>query len=431
MEKYNEKYFGVDGRLSVLEILQRVGSADYKSAADKEYKAVDIDKVVIDGNTFTNYGQYQFLWEKSFFTQPERSVSGTIENLDSYPTFITPHLILNFSVMSIEDYRKIMKLHYSKNEFVVECYDPIYDDTISVNMYFATEEMAKLYTIAQHRTKTDGSWEEWVDLVGVTDYTVELIGTNSPVDTSSLTVTYVYNNETDSGVIQGNVAKSVAQGSEILVGEGVDFKTLPPAANMTFKHWKDDSGVIYTDGKYITVNSNLTLKAVWQSSNSYVMTFNYGLSKVAEEIIDGVKTEILERDVSFGESIGDLPEISTPTVKIGETIYEPYYAGEWYKTPVIQDNMIVSDDQPYWSRTSTVIYALHAKKPFNVSYITYFADVVVKSQTAYYGDSVYLPTLVKSGYKFDGWYEDEQRTKKFSGKMPPHDLTLHAKWVAE
>ena len=35
---------------------------------DREYNAVDIDKVVIDGDTFTNYGDFQFVWEKSYVT---------------------------------------------------------------------------------------------------------------------------------------------------------------------------------------------------------------------------------------------------------------------------------------------------------------------------------------------------------------------------
>lgn len=30
-----------------------------------EYTAVDIGNVIIDGNVFTNYGTYSFLWEKS------------------------------------------------------------------------------------------------------------------------------------------------------------------------------------------------------------------------------------------------------------------------------------------------------------------------------------------------------------------------------
>ena len=39
---------------------------------NKEYRAVDIDKVVIDENVYTNYGAYSFVWEKTYVKSPER-----------------------------------------------------------------------------------------------------------------------------------------------------------------------------------------------------------------------------------------------------------------------------------------------------------------------------------------------------------------------
>jgi hypothetical protein len=43
----------------------------------KEYEAVDIATVKIDGNAFTNYGDFQFLWEKTYVKEPTRSGAGT------------------------------------------------------------------------------------------------------------------------------------------------------------------------------------------------------------------------------------------------------------------------------------------------------------------------------------------------------------------
>lgn len=157
---------------SVIEILEDIGSRGSGSHRAKGIEVVTIDKI-----EFTNYGQYSFVWEKSFVTSPKRSVSGSLGDLDDLPTFLTAHLVIDFSIMSIDDYRKIMKLHYSKNQHTVTCYDPIYNTTRTLEMYFATEEMPKLYTIAEHRFRDD--WEDWIDLVGVTEYKVELIGTNN------------------------------------------------------------------------------------------------------------------------------------------------------------------------------------------------------------------------------------------------------------
>jgi hypothetical protein len=48
-------------------------------------------------------------------------------------------------------------------------------------MYFSTEEMPKLWTIAR---AING--EEWVELLGVQEYSVEMIGTNTSVDTVNI-----------------------------------------------------------------------------------------------------------------------------------------------------------------------------------------------------------------------------------------------------
>ena len=164
---YIDKYKGLYGRNSIYDILSLNPAipADWEIISRK-YNAVDIDKVIIDGDTFTNYGDFQFVWEKSYVKSPSRSNGGAIDNLNSYATFVTPHLILNFAVMSIDDYRAIMRKDLERNEFVVECYDPIYNKRTTVKMYFATPQMAKLYTIA--RTRFNGeAWEEYVELVGV------------------------------------------------------------------------------------------------------------------------------------------------------------------------------------------------------------------------------------------------------------------------
>ena len=63
---------------------------DYMEKFNTEYNATEIAHIKIDGNTFKNYGQYQFIWEKTFVKSPERSSHGSIGNLNSYATFLTP-----------------------------------------------------------------------------------------------------------------------------------------------------------------------------------------------------------------------------------------------------------------------------------------------------------------------------------------------------
>ena len=208
------------------------------------YKANDIGVVKIDGNPFTDYKAFSFLWEKTYLKSPERSGNGSINNLNSYSTFVTPHIKIDFSLMSIDSYRKMMNMIYSKNEFTVECYDVVYNRTTVNKMYFATEEMPKLLTIAR---ELDG--DNWVELIGVKDYTVELIGTNSGLSKRSIT----YYDE------KGNVigVKEVETGTDTMIKQ-----EYTPSIGRFIEQWVTDSGIIHANGSVIFVHTDLNLTAV-------------------------------------------------------------------------------------------------------------------------------------------------------------------------
>ena len=185
-----------------------------------EYKAVGIEKVVIDGNEFTDYGAFSFLYEKSYVKSPVRSGSGTIGNLNSYSTFLTPHLKIDFALMSIDSYRTLMKLIYSKNEFTVTCYDVVYNKQQTHKMYFSTEEMPKLWTIVDALNGDENA----VMLLGVQDYTVEMIGTNNEVETA--TITYNLNVPSDiTWTQETKVAKQFAKNTTVGVGNNAFITT--------------------------------------------------------------------------------------------------------------------------------------------------------------------------------------------------------------
>lgn len=120
---------------------------------------------------YTGYGEYTFIWEKTYVKSPGRSMDGSMGNLATQTTFVTPHMTATFDIMPINDYRRIVKQALSANEFVVTCYDTINDVETTNRMYFGTLQSPKYLT----RTDDDGT----VTLIGVRDYTVELIGTNN------------------------------------------------------------------------------------------------------------------------------------------------------------------------------------------------------------------------------------------------------------
>ena len=443
MYDYKDKFKGVDdGDYGYRRSLYDILSLDPDKSSDwaiinSKYNAVNIHKVKIGGNTFTNYGQYQFLWEKTFVKQPERSADGSIGNLNSYATFLTPHLIIDFSIMSIDDYRAIMELIYGRNEYTVECYDPIYNKTIAVNMYFATEEMAKLHTIA--RVRFNGAdWEDWIELVGVDEYKVELIGTNS--DLSLVSVTYHLNPPASTGLTDMTYGETdVYQGEDVIIGgaaSAITAETFDGAYK--FSVWStsrnpvdSSSRNIYLNNYAYTINTDIELYAHWQGATAHTLNYNYGLADAA---IGDDYTYITSKSVAEGVSIGELPTVPTPSVKAKnlsgvEGDYYPYYNGAWYKTPIkASGSEPIKNNEIYWSKRDATIYLIYDTHSYALK--LYLDGTLYQENYVAYGTSMNLPMLVRSGYTFDGWYytADFKDGTKASGNMPPYDLTLYARW---
>jgi uncharacterized repeat protein (TIGR02543 family) len=382
-----------------------------------------IDRVLIDNKEFKDYSAFTFLMEKSYVKSPVRSGDGSISNLDSYVWFLTPHLKVDFSLMSIDSYRTLMKLIQSKSEFVVTCYDVVNDKDVTHNMYFATEQMPKLWAIAR---ALNGA--KWTELLGVQDYTIELIGTNTDLDTVS--VIYHYNPPSGSDTTVGS--DSVPKGSEIIVGDIATFKDEAPSG-YKFKQWNseaDGTGTVYTDGFAITLNESLVLYAIWEQTDNYTLNFSYGLSTpmVGEDMKYKYSTPVV-----YGKSIGALPTFEkSPTVTYGDDVikYTPYSNGAWYKTPTKGQNSVpVTDNAIYWAEQDSTIYLIYDTASYKVKY--YIEGALYSTVSTQYGVFVPLPTLVKTGYTFDGWYTDVLYKNKFSGLMPPFALHLYARWVDE
>lgn len=244
------------------------------------YKAKDIHKVIIDGNEFTGYGVFSYLEAKSYVKEPTRSGAGVIDNLDSYAWFLTPRLRINFSLMSIDDYRTMMKLIRSKNEHTVTCYSIVDNTTVTNNMYFATEDLPTLWTIAE---ALEGD-ENAVMVLGVQDYTVEMTGTNTEVKTAQVT----YNLNVPSDAIWRddveitvdtpiNVAFPVGDKAIIEVTDPKDStkKVATRISNITFgdkykfKHWcetPDNKGFKYIDTDAYLFRNDTKLYAIWGKS---------------------------------------------------------------------------------------------------------------------------------------------------------------------
>lgn len=237
------------------------------------YRAHGIEKVIIDGNPFTDFGAFSFLWEKSYVKEPVRSGDGSIGNLNSYATFLTPHLKINFSLMSIDTYRELMNLIYSRNEHIVTCYDVVNNEETTNKMYFTTEEMPKLWTMVEALNGDENA----IELLGVQDYTVEMVGTNADVEQIKLIYNFnipseIYWVEARATYVEFAKNTSLNVGANAIVdinGTPTQIKDITFSNKYKFKYWcetEDGTGFRYIDGYEYLFRQGTTLYAIWEKS---------------------------------------------------------------------------------------------------------------------------------------------------------------------
>lgn len=255
------------------------------------YKSTQLDRVQIDGEEFSGFFEYTYLDEKTYFTEPSRSLDGTIENLNSYTSFLTAHLKMDYTYMQIEDYRRLMRLLNSKNEFTVTAYDIVNDTRVTRKMYFATPNMPKVHT-------------RYLQAKGILNYTVELIATNADMQTYNITYNYnipsdavpIFSERTAQQTFTHNISDTVGRTATF---KGTDFDSKEqtyllssingnysittqdengdevtktrqdPMPNYIFECWNtkaDGTGFGYRDGDAYFFTADQTLYAKWRKS---------------------------------------------------------------------------------------------------------------------------------------------------------------------
>lgn len=236
-------------------------------AFQDNYTKTTLDRIEIDGNIIRGYFEYSYLDEKSYFEQPTRSLNGAIENINSHATFLTPRLIIRYKMMNIADYRKLMTLLQSKNEFTVTCYDIVKNKRVSHKMYFAPTQMPIIY-------------QQYLMALGVQNFEIELIGTNN--DVKEYTITYDFNLPSgyEDALPITSATQIFYQNASGVVGEAASYEhneqiykvnsnyTIETFLNKKwyFKCWNtasDGSGLNYFDGDAYFMNESKKLYAIW------------------------------------------------------------------------------------------------------------------------------------------------------------------------
>lgn len=428
--------------MATIEKILRMSATERKAAfgvsalSQHDGKPIGIETVIIDGTPFTDYGAFSFLWEKSYVKSPVRSGDGSIGNLNSYATFITPHLKIDFSLMSIDSYRDLMNLIYDKNEFTVTCYDVVNNKMTTNRMYFSTEEMPKLWTIAR---AING--EEWVELLGVQEYTVEMVGTNASLEM----VNIIYYDE------NGKIlySQEATKGEDVVI----QYDYVPTNGRFDGEWEKDGSSTaIVRNGDAIKANTysdsvgDIKLKAKVVPTDEYTLSIVYGngnplYNRQTGEVINSVKikkgqtiaTAFANAGITLPNGVSlAFPENGTGSVsKVYEDIpYTPYEFDGWYWTSEKATTTRVYGSTEFDKTANATIYQIYSPKPFSVTYEDNSDVVSFDPISVPYSSAVPLPRPRVEGYTLVGWYTDNETFEKpFSGTMPPKKLTLYAKWV--
>lgn len=222
----------------------------------RNYATTQIDRIEIDGEVIQGYFDYSFIEEKSYFTQPVRTQDGSIRDIDSYATFLTPRLIIRYSMMNIDDYRRLMKLLKSRNSFNVEFYDIVEDKRVIHEMYAAPMQMPQIY-------------QRYLEVLGIREASIELIGTNNPL--STLVHYYINKEGYEDAYVQSKYARNSIntngeRGASVYIPSVLTYEGETITGFTGFTTKPDGTGDIYTKGvsySIYNVKNILNLYAQW------------------------------------------------------------------------------------------------------------------------------------------------------------------------
>ncbi|MHA7965828.1 InlB B-repeat-containing protein [Paenibacillus sp. CAU 1782] len=187
----------------------------------------------------------------------------------------------------------------------------------------------------------------------------------------------------------------------------------------TFIGWNteaDGSGTSYAANDTFNINAaDVILYAVWEM-NHYTLSFESNGGSVA-----------VAQTISYNDTA---TEPNTPT-KLGFTF------GGWYKETTLTNQW---DFTKELVTTNTTLYAKWIANygggyipphSFTVSFETNGGNVIVNVSVENNSNLADLPTPLKEGFMFEGWYLDEALTRKWDllTDRVTKNISLYAKWI--
>ena len=409
-----------------------------------------IGEVIIDGVKITGYSAFSFVRKLTYVKSPTRSADGTIGNLNSYPTFTTPQLQIDFSLLGIDMYRKIMNLIYARREHIVQCYDIVRDKQVTEKMYFEPEELPKLVSIARQLQNEDYSR---VEILGVQDYVVTMVGTNIPNEMININYYDYNNNLIDS--------EQLVENTEILLGEGISVDKVDGkkfdnkwqrgylengvwvADNEDAYIGKQAYSVVLESAKEIASKS-ISFKAVYKSNQEFNLILNYGLGEEIKKDDVAISTFSFTPNNTYLnviriDGVSGLPTTYPPQMEFNGVKYTTYKRLGWFLTPTYAPNSTaltnstvinISSDFAIYQLFEPILFELTLTSIFISDNIATHATTNTLKRGA--GSNILSREykdveLDGNKYNLVGIYEDIDFEKQFNESMPPYNIKLYAK----
>ena len=255
---------------------------------------------------------------------------------------------------------------------------------------------------------------------------VTSIGNNAFADCPSLmTVTYPGSKTqwdditkgSNSDVLENHLICAKLEATFTADGESISTQTIdrggkftepaaPSKENHTFAGWYNGDEKFDFDADTTNAPNVLELVAKWDI-NQYTIQFVSEHGSFADQTIE------------HGETIKP-DKLTIPEVE-GYT-FVGWYADEAHKTKFDFSTPITSN---------TTVYAKWTAKDYEVSFVTEHGKAPTSQNVPYNGTAKDPGKLTAEGYTFDGWYADDNYSKKFDFTQPiKSNTTVYAKWTA-
>ena len=178
----------------------------------------------------------------------------------------------------------------------------------------------------------------------------------------------------------------------------------PSKENHTFAGWYNGDEKFDFDADTTNAPNVLNLVAKWEKSK-YTVQFVSDYGSFADQPIEH-------------GGIIDTDKLTIPEVE-GYT-FGGWYADEKHKTKFDFNTQITGD---------TTVYAKWTANDYEVSFVTEHGNAPASQNVKYNGTAKDPGTLTEDGYTFDGWYTDNNYSKKFDfSTQITGDTKVYAKW---